>query len=226
MITCVVLDDEPLALQVLEHYISQSNHLRLVASFRNAIAAFEYLGKHPVDLLFLDIEMPLVNGVHFLKVLAKPPKTIFTTAYKQYAFDGFELNVVDYLLKPFSYERFSKAVEKVKGTVSEAGTPSQPLFIKTKGNSIPIHMDDILYVESARDYIIVVTLLQNYWLYHTLKGFFAKLDNKQFLQVHRSFLINRQHINRIQCGKITLSNNASIPIGKSYQQQVHMALHL
>lgn len=108
MTRCVILDDEPFAHQVLEHYINQIPQLQLIGKYRNAVEAFEYLSHNEVDLLFLDVEMPLINGVTFLKALTVAPKTIFTTAYKQYAFDGFELNAIDYLLKPFSFERFKR----------------------------------------------------------------------------------------------------------------------
>lgn len=220
---CVVLDDEPLALQVLEHYIAQLPDLHLAAGFRNAIEAFEYLRKHPIDVLFLDIEMPLINGVSFLKALPTTPKTIFTTAYKHYAFEGFELDVVDYLLKPFSYERFLRAIDKLK-IPPPANVERKPLFVKIKGSTIPIYKEDIIYIKSSRDYIQLVTRSKHYQLYHTLKGFSAKLDDMHFLQIHRSFLINIQHIKRIETGRITLSNDAIIPIGKSFQQQVYSAL--
>src|ERR1700750_2870815 len=130
---CVIVDDEPLAHQVLEHYIAQTPGMNLAAAFRNAFDAFEYLRKNPVDILFLDIEMPLVNGINFLKALPNPPKTIFTTAYKQYAYEGFELDAVDYLLKPFAYERFVKAVQKAKAETPPAADGSlNTLTIKDK----------------------------------------------------------------------------------------------
>src|ERR1700712_5772455 len=157
MIKCVILDDEPFAHQVLEHYIAETPGLVLAAGYRNAVEAFEYLGKHKTDILFLDIEMPLVNGITFLKALPNPPKTIFTTAYKQYAFEGFELDAVDYLLKPFSYDRFVKAVNKVK----EAGPPAEPvasvLIIKDKDSLLSLKQADILYVEGLKDYARIVT---------------------------------------------------------------------
>src|ERR1700744_2943091 len=145
---CVIVDDEPLAHKVLEHYIAETPGMQLVAKFRNAVEAFEYLGRHQVDLLFLDIEMPLVNGIHFLKALSNPPKTIFTTAYKEYAFDGFELDAVDYLLKPFSFERFTKAVQKAK---TEGGAKkdslTDTLTIKDKQSLLVLKQQDIVYVE-------------------------------------------------------------------------------
>ncbi|GAA4789201.1 LytTR family DNA-binding domain-containing protein [Olivibacter ginsenosidimutans] len=217
---CVVLDDEPLALQVLAHYIAKTPNLVLTASFRNAIEAFEYLRKHNIDVLFLDIEMPLVNGVHFLKALPKTPKTIFTTAYKHYAFDGFELDVIDYLLKPFSYERFLHAITKLKNNKPESSIKKNPLFIKTQGFLVQLYQEDIIYIESARDYIKLITIDGNYSLYHTLKGFLAKLNHAHFLQTHRSFLVNKQHIKRIDVRNIILSNDVIIPIGKSYKSCV------
>lgn len=217
---CVVLDDEPLALQVLEHYISQIPHLKLTASFRNAIEAYEYLSKHRIELLFLDIEMPLVNGIHFLKALPQKPKTIFTTAYKQYAFDGFELDVIDYLLKPFSYERFLHAINKLENNADKPPIKKNPLFVKIRGVLIQLYQEDILYVESARDSIKSITLNGDYQLYYTLKGFSVKLGD-QFLQIHRSFIINKLYIKNMETRKVTLTNYKTLPIGKSFQAQVH-----
>jgi len=222
MMNCVILDDEPLALQVLEHYIGQTPLLHLAASFRNAIEAYEYLRKHPVDVLFLDIEMPLVNGVHFLKSLSEVPKTIFTTAYKHYAFDGFELDVVDYLLKPFSYQRFIRAVDKLKSPPAEA--TYDPVFIRVNKSRIPVNQYDVLYIESAKDYIHIISLHEQHQVYHTLKSFSAKLDQALFLQIHRSFLINKQHVKSVQPTQITLTNDFIIPIGKSYQKHVRKAI--
>ncbi|SDE80141.1 two component transcriptional regulator, LytTR family [Mucilaginibacter pineti] len=218
---CVILDDEPLAHQVLEHYIAETPGLTLLAKFRNAMEAFEYLGKHQADLLFLDIEMPLVNGITFLKALSNPPRTIFTTAYKQYAYDGFELDAVDYLLKPFSFERFTKAVQKVKGDLDTAeGDLLNTLLVKDKQGSQIIKQQDIIYVEGCRDYVKIITQERQHIIYHTLKGILEKLNPNYFIQTHRSYIVNKTFISRIQPDNIILSNQSFIPVGQLYKKEL------
>ena len=225
MINCIILDDEPFAHQVLEHYISQTAGLTLVAKYRNAVEAFEYLNKNKVDLLFLDIEMPLVNGLTFLKALSQPPITIFTTAYKQYAFEGFELHAVDYLLKPFSFDRFEKAIEKTGLLKSKVSLPGNTILVKDKQGLINLKQEDILYVEGLKDYIKIITAEKEHVIYHTLKSMLDKLDPRLFVQAHRSFLVNKQHINRIAQGMLVISNQTFIPIGKSYKQDLLQQLN-
>ncbi|MDT3402652.1 LytR/AlgR family response regulator transcription factor [Mucilaginibacter terrae] len=217
---CVIIDDEPLAHQVLEHYIAETPGLVLAAKFRNAVDAFEYLGKHQADLLFLDIEMPLVNGLHFLKALTTPPPTIFTTAYKQYAYEGFELNAIDYLLKPFAYERFVKAVQKAKSLVAEptADKTGNNLLIKDKEGTLVIKQQDIIYIEGCRDYVKINTANQTYITYHTLKGILEKLNPDSFIQAHRSYIVNKTFVNRIQQDTLILSNQTFVPIGLSFKK--------
>ena len=214
---CVILDDEPLAHQVLEHYIMQTPGLSLVAKFRNAVEAYEYLGKNRVDLLFLDVEMPLINGISFLTALAKPPKTIFTTAYKQYAFEGFELNAVDYLLKPFSYERFVTAVNKL-GSLSTENESMHTLLIKDKGGFLNLRQQDVWYIEGCKDYVKIVTSEKTHVIYHTLKGILEKLDPVQFVQIHRSYLVNRIYIARILQDTVVLADQQTIPVGQVYKK--------
>ncbi|TDO22882.1 LytR/AlgR family response regulator transcription factor [Pedobacter duraquae] len=214
---CVILDDEPLAHQVLEHYIMQTPGLSLVAKFRNAVEAYEYMGKHHVDLLFLDVEMPLINGISFLTALAKPPKTIFTTAYKQYAFEGFELNAVDYLLKPFSYERFVTAVNKL-GSLSAENESMHTLIIKDKGGFLNLRQQDVWYVEGCKDYVKIVTPEKTHVIYHTLKGILEKLDPVQFVQIHRSYLVNRIYIARILQDSVVLADQQTLPVGQVYKK--------
>lgn len=220
---CVILDDEPFAHQVLTHYINDTACLTLVASFRNTVEAYEYIGKNPVDLLFLDIEMPLINGVDFLKALPNAPKTIFTTAYKQYAFDGFELNAVDYLLKPFSYERFIKAVEKLN-IIAE--TPIyEMLLVKDKDGMINLKQVDILYIEGCRDYVKIVTIGKTYLIYQTLKATLEKLNKNIFLQSHRSYIVNKLHVTHISQDLLILFDQTFLPIGPSYKKDLITAMN-
>ncbi|MVT12328.1 LytR/AlgR family response regulator transcription factor [Chitinophaga tropicalis] len=218
---CIIVDDEPYALEVLGHYIAQTPELCLQAAFRNTVEAFEYLSRHTTDLLFLDIEMPLVNGISFLKALREPPKTIFTTAYKQYAFEGYELEVVDYLLKPFSFERFSRAIQKVNaGRQEPKPVQGETLLMKDKEGLQHIRQEEIIYIEGSKDYIKINTAGRPYIFYHTLKGVLDKLDPHVFIQVHRSYIVNRQYIRRIRENRISLHDGVMIPIGRSYREDL------
>jgi len=218
---CIIIDDEPLAHQVLEHYIDQTPDLELTAKFRNAVEAFEYLqAGHATDLLFLDIEMPLVNGIHFLKALKNPPPTIFTTAYKQYAYEGFELEAVDYLLKPFAYDRFIKAVQKArKGTGTESNQPAaDTLLIKDTQGSLLLKQADIFYLEGCRDYVKIVTADKTHVIYHTLKGLVEKLNPEMFIQAHRSYIVNKTLISRVVQDNLIFVDQSFIPIGPNYKK--------
>ncbi|RZK41090.1 MAG: response regulator transcription factor [Pedobacter sp.] len=216
---CVVLDDEPYAHQVLEHYINETPGITLVAKFRNAIEAFEYLGKNKVELLFLDIEMPLINGLTFLKALQNPPHVIFTTGSKEYAYEGFELNAVDYLLKPFSYERFLKALTKLElFAKDQTGSGLDTLLIKVKEGMVNVRQQDILFIEGCKDYVKVVTAETSYTVYKTLKSMLGNLNRTFFIQAHRSYLVNKNHVDRIADKNLYLSDENVIPIGKLYKK--------
>jgi two-component system response regulator LytT len=218
---CVIIDDEPFAHQVLEHYINQTPGLELKAKFRNTVEAFEYLGKSQIDLLFLDIEMPLVSGIHFLGMLTNPPQTIFTTAHKQYAYEGFELSAIDYLLKPFSFERFTKAINKASGgSVEKADVSIHNLVIKDKEGMLNLNQQHILYIESCKDYVKIITDSQTHIIYHTLKGILEKLNSRDFIQAHRSYIVNRIYINRVRQDTIMLHDKTIIPIGQHYRKQL------
>ncbi|WP_316753497.1 LytTR family DNA-binding domain-containing protein [Pedobacter gandavensis] len=223
MISCIILDDEPFAHQVLEHYIAQIPDLVLTAKFRNAVEAFEFLGKNTVNLLFLDIEMPLVTGLNFLAALKEPPTTIFTTAYKQYAYEGFELHAADYLLKPFSFERFEKAIDKT-GLLLPDKIVHQTIAIKDASGIINLRQDEILYIEGMKDYIKITTAAQVYTIYHTLKAMLDKLDPALFLQAHRSFIVNKAHIRRLSQEMLVLSDQTFIPVGKSFKKELLLVL--
>ena len=225
MMKCVILDDEPLAHQVLEHYIMETPGFTLAAKFRNAVEAYEYLGKNKVDLLFLDIEMPLISGVNFLQALPNAPQTIFTTAYKKYAFEGFELNAVDYLLKPFSYERFIKAIQKIQKTeVSDLITNT--LIIKDKNGLLNLKQQDILYIEGCKDYVKIITVDKEFIIYHTLKGILERLNLSIFAQAHKSYLVNKMHVSRIAQDQLVIGVQTIIPIGKSFKKELMQHLDM
>jgi two-component system response regulator LytT len=226
MIKCLIADDELIAHQILEQYIAQTPGLVLVAKCRNAMEAFAKLQQHAIDLIFLDIEMPLVSGITFLKTLTHPPKVIFTTAYADYALEGYELNVVDYLLKPFSYERFNKAIEKVKQlTATPAGKKETNdeagyLIIKEKEGLLKISHDDILYIEASKDYMKIFTNSRQYLTHLTMKKLEDLLPAQLFIRTHKSYIVALKHIRFLKPDSLGLAENITIPVSLSYKDEV------
>jgi len=217
MIRCMIIDDEPLAHEVLAAHIENSEALTLVASASNAVEAFRLLHEIPVDLLFLDIRMPSINGLDFLQSLKNPPSVIFTTAYAEYAHTGFELDAVDYLLKPISYERFEKAIRKLLRIVAPAEETDKPYtYFKVSGKLLKVMHADLLYAQSFRDYIQLHTLNGNLLTYMTMKNLAELLPEKYFVRVHRSFLVNLKHIDKIDRNTL-LIRGAEIPLGDNYK---------
>lgn len=223
MIKCLIADDEVMAHQILEQYIMQTPGLLLIAKCRNALEAFAKLEQHAIDVIFLDIEMPLVTGITFLKTLTNPPKVIFTTAYADYALESYELNVVDYLLKPFSYERFNKAVEKVKQlTVQNKHTPDEPryLVIKEKEGLLKIPYEEVLYIEASKDYMKIFTPSRQYLTHLTMKKLEELLPAQLFIRTHKSFIVALKQIKLLKTDSLVLANNATIPVSLSYKEEV------
>ena len=216
-IRCLVVDDEPLAHQVLTQFIAQTPGLVLAGTCRNAMEAHEHLSSQPVDLLFLDIEMPLMNGLAFLRTLKNPPKTIITTAYREYAYEGYELDVLDYLLKPFSYERFRKATGRLQPNA--APEEEKALLLKDQGSLFKVPYRDILYVEGCKDYVKVVTATKTH-LHHATMQAMADTLGEAFGRVHRSFIVNAAHIRRLQPEQVELIDGSLVPIGNSYKPEV------
>jgi DNA-binding LytR/AlgR family response regulator len=223
VIRCLIADDELMAHQILEQYILQTPGLTLVAKCRNALEAFAKLEQHTIDLIFLDIEMPLVNGITFLKTLSKPPKVIFTTAYADYALQGYELNVVDYLLKPFPYERFAKAVDKVKQSLQVPETaPSSPtdgsqhLLIKEKEGMMKIGYDDILYIEASKDYMKIITATGHHLVHQTMKKLEELLPADRFVRTHKSYIVSLRQIRILKSDAVVLENKTEVPVSVNY----------
>jgi two-component system response regulator LytT len=225
LIRCLIADDELMAHQILEQYILQTPGLTLVAKCRNALEAFAKLEQHAIDLIFLDIEMPLVNGITFLKTLSKPPKVIFTTAYADYALQGYELNVVDYLLKPFSYERFAKAVDKVKLSLQPAEIPAplsspadegQHLLIKEKDGLMKISYDDIVYIEASKDYMKIITMAGNHLVHQTMKKLEELLPADRFVRTHKSYIVSLRQIRILKSDAVVLVNKTEVPVSENY----------
>jgi len=223
-VNCVIVDDEPIAREIIQTYCNHLPYLQVVASCGNALEAKLVLQQQKTDILFLDINMPVIDGISFLKTLKNPPQIIFTTAYKNYALDAFDLAACDYLLKPFSLERFivaiDKAVDKIK-PVSLAqeipGVKSEDyVFIKTDGKIFKIFFDDLLYAEASGNYTKIVTAQQSLSPTMTFSGFETLLPKNIFLRIHRSFIINKSKIGHIEGNRVYI-NNTEIPIGSNYK---------
>ncbi|MBO6523190.1 MAG: response regulator transcription factor [Balneolaceae bacterium] len=226
-LTCYIIDDEPLAIEVIESHVSKIDGLEVKATFQNAIKAFQELRNNSVDVLFLDIQMPKLTGIEFLRTLKNPPKVIFTTAYREYALEGFDLDVIDYLLKPVSFERFLKAVNKVFDVLApQASTPAYSdsneehhyVFVPSDKKNVKICLDEILYIESKRDYILIKTENKQVSTYQTITYMEDRLPGDQFLRVHRSFIINLKKIESWSKNEVELSE-ATIPIGRTYKRE-------
>ncbi|MEJ6614747.1 MAG: LytTR family DNA-binding domain-containing protein [Saprospiraceae bacterium] len=228
MIKAIIVDDEPLALDVLETYIAQLPELELVARCENALEAREVLKEHDVDLMFLDINMPQLTGIDFVKTLSVKPNFIFTTAHPYYAVEGFELNAIDYLMKPIPLERFMKAVNKVINMqLGETSAPEKKkenfIFVKADKKLIKVNFDDILYIEGLKDYVIIRQKEGRIITLHTMKSLEAKLPDHIFKRIHRSYIVNIGEIDAIVGNMIELKEKSQvkhIPIGKNYREEL------
>lgn len=225
MINCIAVDDEPLALRQIASYIEKTLFLNLSGQFENGMQAFEYLNENSVDLLFVDIQMPDLNGLELVQSLSHPPAIIFTTAYSEYAVDGFRVNAVDYLLKPISYPQFLKAANKAQTSLSEKGAGDEVsgkndfLFIKAEYKIIKVKYQDIRYIESMREYVkIHLTDDEPIMSLMRLKNMEQALPNEDFMRIHRSFIVNLNHINMIERNRIVYDSKTYIPISEQYQE--------
>ncbi len=226
-IQCAIIEDEPLAQNILRKYIEDHPALKLTAVCNNAEEAQKVLLRQDVELLFLDINLPKLSGISFLKTLPHQPLVIFTTAYPEYAVEGFELDAIDYLLKPFSFERFLKAANKAvqqlnKREIAEQTTPSF-IFLKADKKVHKVNLDDILYIEAAGDYIKINTESEQYIVNDTLKSLQDELPPVQFIRVHKSYIISRSKIKFFE-GNYIKVGNANIPIGNSYREEISTRL--
>lgn len=223
-LNCLILEDEPLAAELLTEYLAQINYLHLVAVCENAFIAADYLQNESIDVIFLDLHLPKIKGFDFLKTLPDPPQIIVTSAYHQYALEGFELNVVDYLLKPIELVRFMKAINKLKPRSAEATGLSQEItlpdhiFVPTNRTMTRINFHDILYVESLRQYIRIVTTDQTVVTKLNIGNFEPGLP-AQLIRIHKSFIISKDHIKSYNHKFVTLSNDKVIPIGATYKNE-------
>lgn len=238
MIKVIIVDDEPLAQDVLETYVEKFPELSLVQKCNNALEANEVLKNQDIDLMFLDIQMPQLTGIDFLKTLTRPPLVIFTTAYPNYALEGFELNALDYLLKPISLERFikavNKAVEQIKLQRNEPGSASSGaaeggdhpdyIFVKADKKLVKVNYHDIIYIEGLKDYVIIRMENQRVITLQTMKSLEDKLPAVRFKRIHRSYIINIDKINAIVGNMVEVMEKNQpkhLPIGKNYRDELN-----
>ncbi|PVY43108.1 LytR/AlgR family response regulator transcription factor [Pontibacter virosus] len=233
---CLIVDDEPLALDVLETFVERLDNLELVCRCNNAVEAYNCLQNEHIDLMFLDIQMPKLTGIDFLKSIPNPPRVIFTTAYRDYALDSYELNAVDYLLKPISFDRFLKAVAKVtpvenKGIATSAApiNHAEPdykdafIYLKADKKMVKVMLADILYIESLKDYIRVKTDTKEIISYQKISFLEEKLPTDKFLRIHRSFIISLDKVQAFSATAVDVGKT-EIPIGRLYKNDVLQVL--
>ena len=237
-IHCLIIDDEPLAREILKQHIGGVEALELAGTCSNAVEAVSFLKEHPVDLLLLDIQMPQLLGTNFIRALKNPPKVIFTTAYRKYAVEGFELDAVDYLLKPISFERFLKAVSKVlQLNISSAqamptsatkekqnGESNSFLYFRAERKMVKVFFRDILYVEGLKDYIRIVTDNKTIVTKYVLSTLEEMLPANEFLRIHKSYIVAIYKIDSYNADTIHIAKH-ELPIGRLYKFDVSRVLH-
>jgi DNA-binding LytR/AlgR family response regulator len=227
MIRCIVIDDEPLARKGLKEYIADVDFLEMVAEFDNALKAAEMIRKGEAELLFLDIQMPKITGLDFFKTLQQPPPVIFTTAYSQYALEGFEVNALDYLVKPISFERFLKAAIKARefyevrnhNNKEVAGAATDHFFIKTDNKLVRLFFDEVLFAEALQNYVVIHTKDKKYITYLTFKAVEDYLPEDKFIRVHKSYLVAASKIDSIDGNMIRIGQH-EIPISRNLKDEV------
>ncbi len=234
MIKTLIVDDEPLAQDIIETYVNQLPNLQLIAKCSDAIEANRILQNEQIDLMFLDIQMPQLTGIEFMKSLDNPPLVIFTTAYSEYAVEGFEMNAVDYLLKPISMDRFMKAVNKVEVKLKDNAPSSTTddsedyFFVKADKKLVKVNFDDILYIEGLKDYVIIRQEEGRVITLQTMKSLEVKLPSKQFRRIHRSYIVNTKRIKALVGNMVELKEKGetkSIPVGKIYREDLLAMIH-
>ena len=231
MTTYLIIDDEYIAHDIIKGYCDLLPNMKLMKNCYDALEAFEYLNTNKVDLIFLDLNMPKLKGFEFLKILPNPPKVIVTTAYKEHALEGFELNVSDYLLKPFSFERFLKAVNNAISTpaktqiqtLEKTESKSKSIFIRSNKKYTQVEIDAIQYIEASGNYTKIITTSETITIREKVSYILELLSNEEFLQVHKSFAVAIKHIKSIEGNRIHIGDH-TIPIGKMYKANINMLL--
>jgi DNA-binding LytR/AlgR family response regulator len=231
MIRCLVVDDEPLALHILEDYISKMPFLQLVKVTTNPIEALQLVQEGNIDLVFLDVQMPELTGIQFLRIANGKSKVILTTAYSQYALEGYELDVIDYLLKPIAFDRFFKAVQKAQTIIQPAAKPeiktetapqsdflSDFIFVKTEHKIQKVYLNDILFIEGLKDYISIFTPTERIITLQNMKKMEDALPEKHFIRVHKSYIVSINKIDSIERSRIFIGDKV-IPVGDTYREE-------
>lgn len=231
MIRYLIIDDEHIAHTIIEEYCNMLPNMQLAKNCYDALEALDYLRDHTIDLIFLDLNMPKLKGFDFLKTLSSPPKIIVTTAYQEYAIEGYELNIIDYLLKPFGFERFLKAVNKISSSTTKVGVKpiedenSRSIFLRSDKKHTQIFIDTILYVEAAGNYVKVITKSNNAIIVREkFSDLMELLPKNDFIQVHKSFAVAIKYINSIEGNRIMICD-FTVPIGKLYKMNVNGLLN-
>ena len=227
---CLAVDDEPLALRIIDDFVQKIPYLELVGTSSSAIEAGELLKREPADLMFLDINMPHLTGVDFVRMTDNLPLVIFTTAYPDYALTGYELNVVDYLLKPFSFDRFYKAAAKARdiyelqraspGSAAAVPAAASPgyLMVRVEYSTVRIDLDDILFIEGLKDYVKIATPLKNYVTKSSMKNVEEKLPSDRFIRIHKSFIVNLDRVQAFENNHIIIGEH-KIPLGNNNREE-------
>lgn len=220
-IKCIIIDDEPLAIKIIEGYLSNINSFDIIGTFNNPIDALNLMENTHVDVLFLDINLPVINGIDFVKSLQNPPFVVITTAYREYAVESFELDILDYLVKPIPFNRFMKTINKINSKVNLQNIDENKdhIFIKANKKMVKIYIDEILYIESLKDYIKINTYTDKYLIHSTLTSFTKKLPSEIFIRIHRSFSISIPKVDAVTGNTIEIEGE-KIPIGRNYIQTV------
>lgn len=227
-LNCVIIEDEPLARNLMVDYVTKVPTLHLIQAFPNPLAAMETLQSASIDILFLDVQMPELTGISLLKILKKRPMVVLTTAYSQYALEGYELDVADYLLKPITFERFLKAVDKITQRLDAQTKTIQPLaepqhvspqfiFVKDGTKLVKVKLDDILYVEGLKDYVTIHTPSQKIVTLQRMKALEEQLPSARFIRIHNSFIVALDAIEVIQKNEVQIGS-ATLPIGDTYRK--------
>jgi DNA-binding LytR/AlgR family response regulator len=227
ILNCIAIDDEPPALEIIKEFCSKIRYVNLIGTFTNPFESVPLINNNQIDLIFLDIVMPQISGLEFLKSLYNPPMIIFTTAFKEYAFDGYEYDAVDYLVKPLAFDRFSRSVNKAfqllklknpeETSIEETpGILHRFLMVKVEYSTIRINLNDILYVEGLKDYVKIYTEGKLILTKTTMKNILEKLPSESFFRVHKSYIVSIDKIEMIENSRIVIGNQR-IPIGESYR---------
>lgn len=226
MINCIVIDDEPLARELLETHISEVPFIHHLGSFKNAVLASDFMRQHAVDLIFLDIQMPMLTGIDFLKSLQNPPAVIFTTAYREYAVESYELQVLDYLVKPIAFDRFFKAVTKLQTSGNESvaqerdvSEKATSMFVSIGKKQVKLVFDTITYIESRKDYLKIHSETGSLVIKERISAFVEELPADQFLRIHRSYIVNRKEITAFTQNDVEIGS-VELPIGGLYKISV------